>query len=143
MKWSMLWDLSTHNMSVQFDQNWCGKVSACSCDMKPWSKVIIGVVMSLLFLTQFDSALSTDCSTFDTKVLLNACPQSSCSCFSRLVGILGIHSCPGKLCRPTRFFIFIVPHLDIITWRFNWCNVISNWDQIHGQSFRLWASFFC
>ena len=50
--------------------------------------------------------------------------------------ILGIHSCSGNLC-VQRFFIFIVSHFAIFTWRFNWFKVITNGGQICVQNFSL------
>ena len=94
MKWSMLKDLSVHNMSLPFDtpavsanQNW-----KCVCGFLSENRTI-GVVLSL----SSSSNSSIRCcpptprpSTEATHQLLQtACAESSCSCFSLLIGFCG------------------------------------------------------
>ena len=74
MKWNMLWDLSVHKISLQFEDTFLSltnhkrKRVCIFLHHEPWSKATMGVVLfSLLFIQQFNSMLSTNSTTFDTS----------------------------------------------------------------------------
>ena len=147
MKWSMLWDLSVHNMSVPFDHTCClDKSESETCLHFPVSEHRCRRLQSesfflfpLLFFQQFNSMLSTNTSTFNTSSTptptYNMCPESSCSCFSQLVGFLGFNSDSGNFWFQG-FLIFFVSHFSICTRLRYWFDVITNWCYISIQRYR-------
>ena len=94
--------------------------------------------LSLLFIHQLNSMLSTDSTTFDTSSTPTSADSMSIIfmfLFLSTDKILGVQSCPGNFCIQG-FFLFIVPHLDICVWHFSWLDAIPNWRQIRVQCFR-------
>ena len=129
--------VSPHSLSRQIRIE---NVSAFSCVVKLQPKATMGVVLSLLFIQQFNSMWSINSTTFDTSstpTSVNSMSRIVMFRFLSTCGVLGIHSCPGNLSFQG-LFIFIVRHLDIFTWYFNWLNVITIWGQIRVQSV-LWT----
>ena len=100
MQWSMLWDLSVHNMSLPFDD------TCCLCKSDIWKRVCVflrqktlierlrsesSFLFPLLPTVQFDVVHQH--LDLRHKQHTNSCrqhyPESSCSCFSLLVGFFG------------------------------------------------------
>ena len=94
----MLWDLSIHNMSLPFDHTCCLDKSTCGTCLrfpvrKPQSKTTIGVVLSLSSSSNSSIRCCPPTPRPSTQaahqLLKTACPESSCSCYSLLVGFFG------------------------------------------------------
>ena len=96
MTWSMQWEISVHNMSLPFDHTCCldkselETLSAFSRVRKPQSKATIGVALSLSSSSNSSIRCCPPTPRPSTQaahqLLQTACPESSCSCFSLLVG---------------------------------------------------------
>ena len=135
-----------HNMSLPFDHTCCldeSELETClffSCVVELQSKATMGVVLSRSSSSNRSirwCPLTLPPSTQAAhQILHTACPESSCSCFSLLVGFFRIHSDSGNFCFPG-FFIFLrfpFRHLhDILQTGFD---VITNWCNLSIQSFR-------
>ena len=98
MKWSMLWDLFAHSMSLPFDHTCCLDKSELETCLrfpvrKPQSKATIGVVLSFSSssnsLIQCCPPTPRPSTQAAHQLLQTACPESSCSCFPLLVGFFG------------------------------------------------------
>ena len=139
MKWSMLWDLSVHNMSIPFDRTCC----LCKSELETCLRFPVSEnrnrklrsESSFLFPLSFNGSIrcSPRPSTQTAHQLVwTACIESSCSCFSLLVGFfefiltLGISASKGSF----------VSQFDICTRFPNWFDVITNWCYSSTQSFR-------
>ena len=130
MKWSMQWDLSDHNMSLPFDHTCClYKSELETCQKTVVENYDRSCSFSLLFFQQFNSMLSTNTSTFNTKQHTNSCGQHVLNIFMFLFlsarWILRIHSDSGNFCFQG-FLIFFVSLFDICTRFPNWFDVITN-----------------
>ena len=133
-----MWDLSVHSMSLPFDHTCSlGKSELETCLRFPVSenrnrklRSESSFLFPLLPIVQFDVVhqhlgLRHKQHTNSYKT---ACPESSCSFFSLLVGFFWIHSDSGNFFLQA-FLIFFVSHLDI-------CTRFPNWSYISIQNFR-------
>ena len=144
MKWSMLWDLSVHNMSLPFDHTCClgkseletglrflvsenrnRKLQSESSFLFPLLPTVqFDVVHQHLDLRHKQHTNSCRQHVLNLHVLVSLCSLDS-----------SIHSDSGNFCFQG-FFIFFVSHFDICTRFPNWFDVLTNWCYISIQSFR-------
>ena len=144
MKWYKLLDLSVPNKSLQFDHTSClvstnQNLVTCLYFLGSWNRnrrhQLRSYLMSLLHSNNNAIRCCPPTQRSSTPISVNNMSWIFIFLFLSTRGILRIQSCSGKICFQW-FLIFIVSHFDIITGRFNWLNVITNWSQIYDQSFR-------